>query len=83
MRGAWERYVGPMRLSAIFSFFLAIAALALSGCGIKGDLATPAPLWGEAEQADAELSDDVIDAETLEDDVFDEDDPEYGIDVAD
>lgn len=32
-----------------------VAALALAGCGMRGDLARPAPLYGEAKRAyDAE-----------------------------
>ena len=31
--------------------FAVLAALALAGCGMKGDLARPAPLYGEAKRS--------------------------------
>lgn len=68
---------------------LAFAA-PLSGCGIKGNLKTPPPLWGET--TDADIPQETTTAESIEDgqepladplDEDDEDDVGYGIDVAD
>jgi len=47
------------QLSVLFIPTSLIVAFALSACGIKGDLKTPPPLWGqdirsEAQKADAE-----------------------------
>ncbi len=33
-----------------------LGALILSACGIKGDLKTPPPLWGDKTQADKQSS---------------------------
>ena len=66
----------------------------MSGCGIKGGLATPPPLWGEG--SDARVPDDNSAAESVEnaDDPIDEPDtpfsggaleddeePGYGVDI--
>jgi len=40
------------RLTAAFLF--ALGALCLSGCGIRGDLERPPPLWGEDQRTPAE-----------------------------
>lgn len=72
------------RLSFIATFL--IASLLLGGCGIRGDLERPAPLWGETTLEPlpivdgAEADPDALPAP----DVLDEDDaPGYGVDVAD
>lgn len=39
---------------AVF-FLAAAAALVLSGCGIRGDLERPPPLWGPDERTPAEM----------------------------
>lgn len=36
-----------MTRMAIRTFLAASALLAAAGCGLKGDLETPAPLWGD------------------------------------
>ena len=52
------------------------ASVTLTGCGIKGDLATPPPLWGdekaETEQADEDsiLNESPLDDE--QDDLFED-----------
>lgn len=69
---------------------LLIAAFLLGGCGIRGDLERPAPLWGETTleplpivdgpEANLEANPDALPAP----DVLDEEDaPGYGVDVAD
>lgn len=64
---------------------LALSGTALSGCGIKGGLDTPPPLWG-GEDKEASVQDDEAVAETTEDateDGLEEDELGYGVDVAD
>ena len=57
---------------------LSLFALALAGCGIKGGLKTPPPLWGDdvaqAEEADAQDADPETEDEL--------EDLSYGVDVA-
>ncbi len=57
---------------------LILGSLALTGCGIKGSLKTPPPLWGEARNEVGKkpnegsvINDSPIDDK--EDDIFDED----------
>lgn len=74
---------GMTRLLAALLLLLSTAAL--SGCGIKGDLDRPPPLWGDATAGD--VPEETQTAESLDaDDPFaddDEDDLGYGIDVVD
>ncbi len=55
---------------------LFVGSVTLTGCGIKGDLATPPPLWGDAkaetEQADEDsiLNESPLDDE--QDDLFED-----------
>lgn len=53
-------------------------AVPLSGCGIKGALDTPPPLWGEEAGTDTPA-----DAQAQDENEDDEDDVGYGVDVAD
>lgn len=72
------------RLSLIA--FLLIATLLLSGCGIRGDLERPAPLWGDTTLEPLPIVDGAdADPDALPaPDVLDEEDaPGYGVDVAD
>ena len=46
---------------------LTVAALALSGCGIKGGLATAPPVFGGTVPADAGIPEDNTAAESIED----------------
>ena len=74
---------------------LCLLASVLAGCGIKGDLATPAPLWGGSEaEATAATPTEATASETVDtseapeapeadDDVFEDEAPDYGIDVVD
>ncbi len=48
----------------------ALAALALAGCGVRGGLERPAPLWGDADGTQREAAPD---ADEDEDDVEDDD----------
>jgi|GEM_PF-2893772 len=58
-------------------FFILLAALFLSGCGIKGSLATPAPILSKSTPVES------VEVET-EESVEDEDDgPFYGPDFKD
>lgn len=63
---------------------LLISATVLSGCGIRGELKTPPPVWG-ADKTDN--TDDVAaeDVATRDDpsDLTEEEDPGYGIQVVD
>ncbi|MGB6230641.1 MAG: lipoprotein [Litorimonas sp.] len=54
---------------------LAVLAVPLSGCGIKGDLDRPPPLWGSA--TTAEIPDENTAAQSIDDadDPIDEPDP--------
>lgn len=56
---------------------LAFAA-PLSGCGIKGGLDTPPPLWGEEVSADTPA-----DAQSPDEDEDENEGVGYGVDVAD
>lgn len=38
-------------------FLAAAAAIVLSGCGIRGDLERPPPIWGPDERAEAAAPD--------------------------
>lgn len=59
-------------------FFISLFAVSLSGCGIKGGLKTPPPLWGDnVAQTEAEPSE--TDVASTEDDI---DDIGYGVDVS-
>ncbi|MGY6627226.1 MAG: LPS translocon maturation chaperone LptM [Oceanicaulis sp.] len=50
---------------------VALAALALSGCGVRGGLERPAPLWGDADGAQREAApDEDEDEDDVEDDDF-------------
>lgn len=54
---------------------ISFVSLLLTGCGIKGGLDTPPPLWGEeVAQADTKDEDTDVDA--------DDNVPGYGVDVA-
>lgn len=67
--------------------FLGLGTLVSSGCGIRGDLDRPPPLWGadmadpmtDSAEADA---DDLPEPDGLDEENPDEDAPGYGIDVA-
>ena len=60
---------------------LLAGAAALPGCGIKGDLDRPAPLWGEASPNAPKPPKTVSNDPLVEPDLDDE--PGYGVDVAD
>ncbi len=72
----------------LFILLLLAFSAPLSGCGIKGEIKTPPPLWGE--EADTETPPQTAAETATETDPFadplDEDEDEdvgYGIDVAD
>lgn len=46
----------------------ALAALMLSGCGVRGDLERPPPLWGPDERSEAERAHENPDAEPAAED---------------
>ncbi len=50
----------------------ALAALLLSGCGVRGDLERPPPLWGPDERSEAERAHENPDAEPSAGDEADE-----------
>ncbi|MGX6648487.1 LPS translocon maturation chaperone LptM [Maricaulaceae bacterium MS644] len=52
------------------AFLAAAAALVLSGCGIRGDLERPPPLWGEDNRPEA-----AADAPASEEDEDDDAEP--------
>ena len=52
----------------------ALAALALTGCGVRGGLERPAPLWGEPDGAQREAATDEEEEEIEDDDFLDPDD---------
>lgn len=78
-------------------FTLLLCAVLLTGCGIKGGLDRPPPLWGDGTKADvpeetttAESVDATVDPINVPVDPFtgepleeDDADAEYGVDVAD
>lgn len=69
----------------LLALLLLAFAAPLSGCGIKGNLKTPPPVWGEAKTMDTD-AETVADADATEDPFADpldddEDDVGYGIDV--
>ncbi len=51
----------------------ALAALALAGCGVRGGLERPAPLWGAPGEADREVAADE-DEDEEDNDFLDPDD---------
>ncbi|WP_375283499.1 LPS translocon maturation chaperone LptM [Marinicauda pacifica] len=64
-------------MKALLLLLAGPAALALSACGIRGDLDRPAPLWGPGEQMDDAQSgetdaadDDVSSPEEREDELL-------------
>ncbi|MGB3456125.1 MAG: hypothetical protein WBG08_01225 [Litorimonas sp.] len=83
------RSVRPFRLSAA-----ALIALPLCACGVRGQLQTPAPLWGPESVAEVQGDDRIVDvqdplANPLEDPLTSrrdgvddsQDDLGYGVDV--
>jgi len=63
----WQRIAG---LTAC-----ALAALALTGCGVRGGLERPAPLWGDPREIEPDSAqDDDEDEAEEEDDFLDPDD---------
>jgi len=65
-------------LNIYLTLSLLLGSFSLTGCGIKGPLKTPPPLWGEAKtkvdkkpDEDSVLSGSPID--NKQDDIFDED----------
>lgn len=65
-------------LNLYLTLALLLGSASLTGCGIKGSLKTPPPLWGEAQNQvgekpdeDSVVSESPIDDE--QDDIFDED----------
>ncbi len=74
-----------MRSWLSITTLLVLSGTALSGCGIKGGLDTPPPLWGGGDK-EASVQDEQTVAETTEDaleDGLEEDELGYGVDVAD
>lgn len=73
-----SHYVSPMQRWLTF-ILLVLFALFLTGCGIKGGLQTPPPLWGDevAQADDVAAETDLAAVEEEEDDLT------YGVDVAD
>ena len=74
---AWPspHYVSIMQRWLTF-LLIALFALPLAGCGIKGGLKTPPPLWGdEVAQLDETAEEEVASEDELED-------LTYGVDVS-
>lgn len=77
-KGSVMRSAHRNSLNLYLTLALLLSSVSLTGCGIKGPLKTPPPLWGETQNpVDAKPDEDSVlngsPIDEKQDDIFDED----------